>query len=196
MFEYEVDILNNGWVRKFRLIRHAERLCYSDVLDLWQRDEPFRSFFISLLAEAPFSAYRWETPPVSCGTVNREFEFVLLDSPYLARHPDTTAFASHFNSKESGAGVVVFNNLGNDAVLVVPTPQARCSAYTHLAAFTRSGPASQTHALWQIVGRTMQARITERPLWLNTAGGGVSWVHIRLDCRPKYYGFRPYRESS
>jgi hypothetical protein len=71
MFEYEVDILNNGWVRKFRLIRHAERLCYSDVLDLWQRDEPFRSFFISLLAEAPFSAYRWETPPVSCGTVNR-----------------------------------------------------------------------------------------------------------------------------
>ncbi|MGI9175867.1 MAG: DUF6940 family protein [Rhodothermales bacterium] len=24
-------------------------------------------------------------------------------------------------------------------------------------------------------------------MWLSTAGGGVSWLHVRLDSRPKYY---------
>jgi hypothetical protein len=48
--------------------------------------------------------------------------------------------------------------------------------------------------LWRNVGETMQQRITDRPVWLNTAGGGVSWLHVRLDSWPKYYRFRPYTE--
>jgi hypothetical protein len=196
MLQYEVDILNDGRVHKFRVIRNAEPLSYANALDLWQRDESFRSFFISLLAEVPFAAYRWETPPVTCYTVNREFEFVVLDTPSLARPPDTRVFANHFAAGESDAGIVVFENLGKDAVLVVPTPRAPDSAYSHLAAFTRNGPASQNHALWQTVGQTMQQKITPRPVWLSTAGGGVSWVHVRLDRWPKYYGFRRYTEFS
>jgi hypothetical protein len=31
------------------------------------------------------------------------------------------------------------------------------------------------------------------PEWLSTAGAGVSWLHVRLDDRPKYYGYAPYR---
>lgn len=32
------------------------------------------------------------------------------------------------------------------------------------------------------------------PIWLNTAGGGVAWLHIRLDHRPKYYRYLPYKK--
>jgi hypothetical protein len=35
-----------------------------------------------------------------------------------------------------------------------------------------------------------------KPVWLSTAGAGVSWLHVRLDDRPKYYGYRPYQEAS
>jgi hypothetical protein len=30
----------------------------------------------------------------------------------------------------------------------------------------------------------------------STAGAGVSWLHVRLDDRPKYNGYAPYREAA
>jgi len=43
------------------------------------------------------------------------------------------------------------------------------------------------------VAEAMTRRIGVKPVWLSTAGAGVSWLHVRLDDRPKYYGFGPYR---
>jgi hypothetical protein len=65
-----------------------------------------------------------------------------------------------------------------------------------MAAFIRDAPEAQKHELWQAVGAAMAARLDARPVWLSTAGMGVSWLHIRLDSRPKYYGFAPYREAA
>jgi hypothetical protein len=52
---------------------------------------------------------------------------------------------------------------------------------------------AQQRALWQSVGEAMSRRIGARPVWLSTAGAGVAWLHVRLDDRPKYYGYAPYR---
>jgi len=80
--------------------------------------------------------------------------------------------------------------------MVVPCPIAEPSAYGHLAAFVRQAPEPQWHALWQTVGAAMTRRIGSRPVWLSTAGAGVSWLHVRLDDRPKYYGYAPYRSAA
>ncbi len=174
-------------------MRHgADVLTYSSVLDLWEQDVAFRSFFNARLAESPFSAFRWETPAVTAATVDRPFEFVLIDSPSLARRSDRSAFAEHFD-KENDTGVVTFPNLGRNAVLVVPCPQGPDEAYGHLAAFVRAAPASQCDVLWRAVAQAMRARIGARPVWLSTAGAGVAWLHVRLDDSPKYYAYQPYR---
>lgn len=165
---------------------------FAEVIRAWQGDAGFRSQFNALLADAPYSAFRWETPPVTAGTVSRPFEFVLLDSPGLARRPDPEAFAEHFAGAE--AGVAVFATLGGDAIMVVPCPVAAPSAYGHLAAFVRQAPALQRQALWQSVGEAMARRVGAEPVWLSTAGAGVSWLHVRLDDRPKYYGFAQYKQ--
>jgi Family of unknown function (DUF6940) len=34
-----------------------------------------------------------------------------------------------------------------------------------------------------------------KPVWLSPAGAGVSWLHLRLDDQPKYYGYAPYRQQ-
>ena len=164
----------------------------ADVLRGWQVDAGFRSLFNTLLADAPYTAFRWESPAVTETTVMQPFEFVLLDSPDLARPPDPKAFAEHFAAAE--AGVAVFPNLSGDAIMVVPSPVADPSAYGHLAAFVRHAPELQRHALWQSVGEVMARRVGAEPVWLSTAGAGVSWLHVRLDNRPKYYGFGPYRQ--
>jgi len=43
--------------------------------------------------------------------------------------------------------------------------------------------------------RAITARLSDRPLWVSTSGLGVAWLHVRLDARPKYYQYTPYREQ-
>jgi hypothetical protein len=187
------ELLAGGRIRKVFLDREASPLPFAEVLRLWQVDATFRSFFIALLADAPFSALRWETPPVTTASAVRPFEFVLLDSPGLAPRPDPHAFAAHFSADPADDGVVAFANLGKDALLVVPCPRGPLTAYGHLAAFARQAPQPQQHALWRTVGQAAEQRLGPAPLWLSTAGAGVSWLHVRLDKRPKYYAYQPYK---
>ncbi len=80
--------------------------------------------------------------------------------------------------------------------MVVPRPLAADSAYGHLSAFVRGAPEAQRAELWKVVGATMQKRISDRAVWLSTAGAGVPWLHVRLDDRPKYYHHGPYRQTA
>jgi hypothetical protein len=187
--------LADGRTLKVTIDLGSSPVSYVEVLRRWQQDAGFRSFFLALLADAPFAAFRWETPALTRATANRPFEFVLLDSPGLARNPDAEAFAEHFSAAAAG-GVVAFANMGKDATLVVPCPNGPLSAYGHLAAFVWQAPESQKHALWALVGATVERRLSVRPVWLSTAGAGVSWLHVRLDDRPKYYGYRPYATAN
>ncbi len=193
MWSSRTTQLSNG-VIKLVIDIGSSPVPYADVIHQWQNDAGFRTFFIDLLVDSPFSAFRWETPPITTATANQPFEFVLLDSPDLASDPDSAAFAEHFKVMVPG-GVVEFPNLGRDAIMVVPCPDDPLSDYGHLAAFLRHSRKSQQHSLWKLVGAAMQRRLGPKPVWLSTAGGGVAWLHVRLDDRPKYYGYAPYRNA-
>jgi hypothetical protein len=193
-WQVECEELQTGWTRKYRLVSGGVPLSWDEVLGRWQSDAAFRNFFLRALADAPFAAYRWETPPLTRQSLNRPFEFVLLDSPGLDRAVEREAFAEHF-ARAGSATAVTFGNLGGDAVLIAPVPQGPDSHYGHLAAFVRHASLAQKHDLWQAVAKATRQRIGDQPVWLSTAGAGVSWLHVRLDDRPKYYGHRPYQAA-
>ncbi len=196
MWKYQVETLNlnSNRIQKFSLLCHNQQLTYAEVIELWQQDHNFRSFFISLLAESPFIAYFWETTPITTSTVHQSFEFVLIDSPQLARvNPDRDSFRQYFASTLGDQEVITFSNLGKDALLIVPCPIVENAAYTHLASFARKAPQSQQHKLWQTAGTTIKQRLTDQPMWVSTSGLGVYWLHLRLDSYPKYYNFQPYK---
>lgn len=182
--------LANARGMRFTINLDSRPATFADVVLGWQTDAAFCKLFNGLLADAPFTAFRWETPAVTTATLSKAFEFVILDSPGLARHPDPNAFDEHFNDARDE--IAVFTNLSKDAILIVPYPIAENVAYGHLAAFVRLAPESQRESLWREVGATMGRRLGDKPVWLSTAGAGVSWLHVRLDDRPKYYGFKPY----
>jgi hypothetical protein len=182
----------NGRILKLSLEDANGPLPFSEVLHLWQNDVNFRGYFNSQLAAAPFEAFRWETPALMLASLALPFECVLLNSPELTRMPDRAAFADYFQSPTEN-NIAVFPNLGKDALLVVPCPVGPLLAYGHLATFVRSAPEEQQQALWQEVGKAVADRLSPTPLWLNTAGAGVSWLHVRLDSRPKYYGYAAYK---
>jgi hypothetical protein len=144
----------------------GEPLSYRRVLELWVSSPEFCAFFTGVLAALPFSALRWETLPVTLASVDRPFECVALDSPGLAPRPDPSAFQEWF----TGVPVVAFPNLGKDAIPVVPCPARKETNYHHLAAFLRGADRSQSNALWRLTGQTMLARLSDKPVWLSTAG--------------------------
>jgi hypothetical protein len=196
MWDFRCERLPNSRGLRFNIVRDSHAASFNDILNAWQNEAEFCSHFNSQLAASPFGAFRWETPSVTTATANRPFEFVLLDSPSLARSADQEAFADQFRTaSKSGekAEIAVFQNLGGDAILVVPLPRSSPSVYVHLATFVREAPASQQVALWQSVGEAMANRISSKPVWLSTAGAGVAWLHVRLDDRPKYYGYAEFR---
>ena len=140
-----------------------------------------------------FEDFRWETPPITIASAGQPFEFVLVDDPGLAQVPDAEAFSEHFDKATKNPGVVSFSNLGKDALLVVPCPLGSATNYRHIAVFLREAPEQQKHSFWKAVADTTPEALGPRPVWLSTAGSGVSWLHVRIDRRPKYYAYLPYR---
>lgn len=61
----------------------------------------------------------------------------------------------------------------------------------------RRAPRLQVRAFWSAVATAVEERLarSSRPLWLSTSGLGVAWVHARLDERPKYFAWAPFREA-
>lgn len=194
MWKFQGELLEGDRFHKITIFSEDKQLTYSEAIALWQNSSSFRSFFSSLLASTPFPAYFWETPPVTKSTVEREFEFVLANSPQLAKiDPDPSDFEEYFSS--ANREVISFPNLGNDALLVVPLPVAEASAYPHLAAFIREAPESQQHLLWQKIAEELKQKLNNQPIWVSTSGLGVPWLHVRLDSSPKYYCFEPYKSA-
>lgn len=194
----DIDASQSDRLQRHQVLLGGEPVPYGDVLQAWQNDEAFREFFIGLLRGSPWPACYFETPPISHSTATRPFEFVLMDSRLLAGvEPEPEVFREHFDTPNAQDGVTTFANLGGDAVLVTPCPVGPVDAYPHLTAFVHLAPRSQQHALWRRVGQAAESWMRDQPesVWISTAGQGVFWLHVRLDRRPKYYNFNPYRRT-
>ncbi len=174
------------------LLAEGTRMTFSDVIKEWGCNSAFRDYWVSVLRAIPLTAYCWETPPLTRASMNNPFMCVFVDSPGLLRSKaDAAPFAAHFQAHSENAAVI-FESLGKDAMLVAPCPIDTQTSYAHLAAFIRSASDTQSNQFWKIVEDGLGRRIGSAPIWLSTAGLGVSWLHIRMDSKPKYYRHRPY----
>ena len=185
------------------LDKENKPLSYAEVVRLWCNNgtegAAFRQLTTATLSESPFVAFKWETPVVDTARMDRNFEFVTLDSPSLDRRENPNAFGEHFDRSNTNQMTLQFPNIGRNAVMVVPTPVRneadRQVNHCHLVSFLRSASSTRSDDFWWNVGDAMRKRISNKPVWLSTAGGGVAWLHGRLDDQPKYYGYEPFRSK-
>lgn len=176
---------------------------------------------MDIMKNAPYEAFRFETPGVSPNAMSLiSFEFVLVKDSYLASFastPDNATFAGFLSSpscidgsKDDNPAGCVFANLGGDATLVAPrdwspesSPSLYSSSYGHLANFVRGAPEEQVLKMWRTLGNVLKEKYLDpellsseanKPKWFSTAGAGVAWLHFRIDSRPKYYHYVPYKD--
>lgn len=133
-------------------------------------------------------------PPLTQATLEKPFACVVVEAKPLAQmRANATPFADQFSSASADPSVLSFPNLGGDAQLIVPRCLTEPAHYAHLATFLRQAPTHQQQAFWHAAGPAMLKHLSGAPLWISTAGLGVSWLHLRLDSRPKYYRHQPYK---
>ena len=169
MFKASTELIEKNRLVKQSILCDDSPVSYENVLRLWADNAEFREFFILLLAKSDFEAFRWESPPVTLTTIHRPYEFVVVNSPeFNSRSTDATSFKAFFSSDDDNDGIVTFGNLGGDATLIVPVPCTDQNAYGHLAAFIRLAPKNQIHALWRVIGETVNAHLGDKPIWLST----------------------------
>ena len=195
-WSYTSECIVSGRVTKFFLSSGTDVLTYDQALHLLGEDASFREFLTELLAQSKYTAFRWETPPLTTSRVNRPFEFVLVNNPYLDMDPEPEVFSPYFSGVEASVQVLPILNLGKTATMIVPRQIVEARAYTHVAAFVRKAPSAQIHALWECVAATVRKELSKKPLWLSTAGGGVAWLHVRIEAIPKYYSYRLYANDA
>ncbi len=193
MWTVRRDTPGSASTMRLRFYAGDECLSYADFLSALAKELSFRELFREELRGAPFVAFRWETPPLTDTNIDQPFECLLHDSPGIDVQADPTDFESYF---QPDVEVVCFDNLGADALLIVPCPISTSANYSHIGSFHRTAPVSQQHAFWIAVAQTVMRRLGSQPMWLSTAGGGVDWLHMRLDERPKYYWHLPWRDWS
>lgn len=118
---------------------------------------------------------------------------MLNNGPELAGlRANSLPFTEHF-AHLTTPEVVSFTNLGKDATLIAPTPTVKDqTCYSHLGNFLRGAPGSQIDALWRHFAEGVRALVSNVPIWPSTAGLGASWLHLRIDSKPKYYRYEPY----
>lgn len=179
---------------KYRILSDNTVLSFRQFFELLCTNDDFADWYSDTLAGFRSAAFYWELPPLTNAAFEDDLEFVLIDAPMLARLPPEPAPFMPLFEQHSGDDVIVFPNIGGDAVLVAPCRRGPIDAYPHLAAFLRNGAKDQVRELWRVVAETVLDQLSGTPMWVSTAGGGVAWLHLRLDSRPKYYSYRPYAE--
>jgi hypothetical protein len=177
----------------------GSNVTFKGVINLWIHSKKFRKEFSKLLADVPFKAYLWKC--VSLDSLSKHFEFNVSNSKKLARVSTKAGpYRKYFKVHGAKTGSVIsFMNNNNDTYLIVPYGQRDSKKYRDLASFMRKGSGEQIDKLWKIFGgevlRIYNARYpvfpsksTEnKPLWINTHGLGIYWLHLRIDIKPKYY---------
>ena len=184
------NVLVDKGVRLFRLFADERLLTNEDVFRLWQEDATFALFYSKTILKAGYEGFCWEMPPVTSSSLKVDHEYVVVES---ASHRNIQANPAPFNEHfRGGVLTVAFPNLGKNGVMIAPAPGDHIDGGS-ISSFLRSASRDRVVDLWAVVGREVNRRVSDVPLWVSTAGLGVSWLHVRLDSRPKYYRYNPYR---
>ncbi len=190
MFDTQLIVINEDCIQ-FKLLAKNEIMSFAEVIEAWQSNGGFNSFYSRVISSCPFEAFFYEHPPLLYSEINIEYEFVLIRSKQLVQaRVEEYVFQKYFDSRSD---IVHFMNLRNDGALIVPTPDERVAQYAHLASFLRYAPEFKKQNLWTAVGKLYKKWIRKQRTYLSTSGLGVYYLHVRLDTEPRYYQYKPYK---
>lgn len=91
----------------------------------------------------------------------------------------------------NNVNAVAFPNLTGDTILVIPMPKSG-KTYTTMKDFSDNAPESQQVEFWKLVANQIETYFSKEwlkteKIYVSTHGLGVSYFHLRICSKPKYY---------
>ncbi len=191
--EFTIEILAQGEHSvRFRIKKKGEFLSFKEVFTLWAENVGFIKFYKEALIAFGYQAFYWEHPAINEAFLEKKYECILQRSKPLENlQSNENTFKEYIHANNQ---VADFMNLGKNARLIVPTKQTDQEVYNHLGKFINFAKDEQIIKIFQQLGDAVLEELKEeKAIWLNTAGLGVIWLHIRLDTKPKYYKTKLYK---
>ena len=146
-----------------------------NVIELLSSNAEFRDELGTWLHNAaalfgPTASIFWECEPIQ-HVQPSSLRFCVTHAPVLENQQcDVYTFAQHFERGAPESQGVTFSNLGGDAMLVCPRPQAD-KDFSDLANWlraTRDDPASSRDPVFQALGRALASRIEAgEKIWMS-----------------------------
>ena len=198
---------NDEILKPISIQQWAEKINSSDNNYKNRNDKSYLQEFINLIHQSTsqYDAYFFETKGTSLQNANdKQFEFVLVDSEHLSSisrisGPTPEVFQEHLDCLPSSDTCCAFPNLGNNAILISPKDShIENRDYSHIGSFMRNASQDEIYQFWRKVVREYLDALQRSPsksLWLSTSGLGISWLHFRIDNRPKYYTYREFKRE-
>ncbi len=162
-------------------------LTWQQIAQHLTKDSDFRTLWNHTWATLPFD-FEWKPVPIHPYTAQTH-PFFAIAFPAKFRPANPKDFQHYLTDLAPDELTATFDNFSGDAQLLIP---ANTGDYGHIAAFCRTAEPEAARALWQEVGKLCLAAIAQQtPVWCNTHGHGVPWLHVRFDSRLKYSIFPP-----
>jgi len=208
MFTYTTEEIPGNYQRvlKHKISKNGKQLTFQEVFDNWSDSHDFRTLFTEIIKNAHdehnFPGVFFESPPVQIKDVDSNYEFVLVKTGAFVSAKAERGFRDFKDKIEDDScrdgelEACSFGNLSGDAKLVIPRGrdgERKQHKYTDIMNFILRGDPKEVDDFWKATGNACKERISDRPMWISTCGTAVDWLHLRLDSRPKYYSYRPYK---
>jgi len=134
----------------------------------------------------------FETYPCDKNMTNKYKEkFIENDKLEEFKHQDFSSFNDQIK-KSNNEYAIAFNNLSNDARLIIPIPQ-KDKDFTTMKDFCDNASIKQQKEFWKIVAIEIEYMLgTNDKIYISSHGLGVPYFHLRLDKKPKYYNSKEY----
>lgn len=191
-FTYQKTPLNDYDGYQLRFFNDHQCLSVAEVFSYLLDQPEFSRCFTQALLANDYLAVRWECRGIDKRRMPNPFECVVLHDPTLHRPADLSAFRAYLPTTAFDE-VAVFRNLSGEALLVVPGQGTQGSDFSHLKQFLLTASTSHIQLLLQNLAKHVLQELGDTPIYPNTAGDAVPWLHCRIDRFPKYYGYLPYR---
>lgn len=159
-------------------------MLWSEVLNNWENGIPF-SYPEKLQQKKKFF---WNISPL---TKDRDTTYIekFKESIELPDFQSKTAFKDKLNDAEKKQikYAIAFPNLSGDTILVLPIPR-KGKSYATLKDFVDNAPMKQQQEFWKLVAEEAKKQVKKLgKIWISTHGLGVSYLHVRISSKPKYY---------
>lgn len=162
--------------KKTKKTKKKEIVNWTETIQQWKKGKN--------LPKIKTSVY-WETSRAhSLGSS----EFIQKTKSSLKKLPmNMKADSSPFKKQLSGATQPVkFYNLDKSAILVSPPNTGK--NFSHIGTFYKNSTLQERKDLWKKVAKVVEKKLKKgSDVFVSTHGTNVAWLHVRVECTPKYY---------